>query len=128
MSGLSGYIVYIDGFKCERPDEEFTEEQLETEIPSGDEIKLSDFQKITPEKLKNPDSIDEKDIMPTFYEKDEIHKMASQKATEKAQAEAEVRNQAWSTLYLENQKLTFIKEGTLLGRTITDFELIEGKE
>ena len=127
MSGLSGYIVYIDGFKCERPDEEFTEEQLETEIPSGDEIKLSDFQKITPEKLKNPDSIDEKDIMPTFYEKDEIHKMASQKATEKAQAEAEVRNQAWSTLYLENQKLTFIKEGTLLGRTRTDFELIEGK-
>ena len=129
MAGISGHIVYIDGFKCEKPDEEFTEEQLENKIPNKDkqseqEITLESFKKVTSSDLQGTDLPDVDKIMPTLYEKDETYKMASKKATEKAQAEAEVKNQASSTLYLESEDLIFIKEGTLLGRTITDYELI----
>ena len=135
IAGLSGYVVYIDGFKCEKPDEDFTEEQLESKIPNeGKEeeqkLTIEDFQKITEGDLSGTDLPDEEKVMPSHYEKDVTHKMASKKATEKAKAEAQVKSEASSTICIDidGEKLTFIKEGTLLGRTITDFELIEGKD
>ena len=46
-----------------------------------------------------------------------------EKATEKLEATAAVKEEACSTMYVDD--LIFIKEGTVLGRTITDFQLIE---
>ena len=134
MGGISGYVVYIDGFKCEKPDEDFTEEQYETEIPNAGknkadvEITKESFKKVKPSDLQVTEPLEEDKVMPSLYEQDETHKMASKKATEKAQAEVAVKGQANSTIYLEDEDLIFIKEGTLLGRTITDFELIESSE
>ncbi len=126
--GISGYVVYIDGFECYKPDEEFTEEQLETEAPSKDDklkITLDNFKKVTPSNVEQTaeDDSEDKLEMDSLYEKDETHKMASKKATEKLEATAAVKEEACSTMYVDD--LIFIKEGTVLGRTITDFQLIE---
>ena len=64
IAGLSGYVVYIDGFKCEKPDEEFSEEKLETESPnkgkeSEQEITLETFKEVKPEDLAGTDLTDE---------------------------------------------------------------------
>lgn len=124
--GISGYVVYIDGFECYKPDEEFTEEQLETEAPSkSDDLKitLDSFKQIT---TSNIEDADEDTKMDSMYKKDETHKMASKKATEKLKASASVKEQSSSTMFVDN--LIFIKEGTVLGRTITDYQLIESPE
>ncbi len=126
--GISGYVVYIDGFECYKPDTEFTEEQLETESPSKDDtlkISLDDFKKVTPSNVEQTveDDSDDPLAMDSLYEKDETHKMASKKATEKLEAISAVKEEACSTMYVDD--LIFIKEGTVLGRTITDFQLIE---
>lgn len=128
--GISGYVVYIDGFECYKPDENFTEEQFETESPSKDsdlKINLEDFKQITSNELQGTEPPSEDKVMPSLYEKDEIHKMPSKKATEKLKATADVKEQANSTISLSagGKELIFIKEGTLLGRTITDYQLIE---
>lgn len=125
--GISGYVVYIDGFECYKPDENFTDEQLETESPSKDSelaITLDSFKKITSSNIEEPD---ENDVMKSLYEKDETHKMASKRATEKLKATTKVKDEANSTICLDvdGKPLIFIKEGTLIGRTITDYQLIE---
>lgn len=126
LGGIAGYVVYIDGFKCEFPDEEFTEEQLATEIPSGEEITLDTFKQVTASTLNTTDPLEDDVKVPSQYEKDQTHKMASKKATDKLLATAEVKNQANSTIYVNSggEDLIFIKEGTVIGRTITDRELI----
>lgn len=124
--GISGYVVYIDGFECYKPDKEFTEDQLETESPSkDDELKLTldDFKTTTVGNVGEETEGEENPKIESLYEKDEVHKMASKKATEKLKATAKVKEEASSTMYVDN--LIFIKEGTVLGRTITDFQLIE---
>lgn len=126
VGGISGYVVYMDGFKCEFPDEEFTEENLATEIPSGEEITLDTFKQVTASTLDTTDPLEDDVKVPSQYEKDQTHKMASKKATDKLLATAEVKAQANSTIYVNSggEDLIFIKEGTVIGRTITDRELI----
>ena len=122
--GIAGNIIYIDGFKCELPDEEFDiEAQGKTESPSGEEITMSTFEGITTSIFDGSGNIPEDaEVLNSLYETDDISKMASKKATEKLNAEAQVKTDAISSLYVNG--LRVIKEGTVIGRTITDRELI----
>ena len=70
-------------------------------------------------------------ILPSLYKSPTDYKMASQKATDKLNAELAVKNEASSSICIPNVKIEketkdviFIKEGTILGRTMTDRELV----
>lgn len=125
-TGIAGYVVYIDGFKRELPDEEFEEENLGKEKPQGEEIKKSDYKKIKSNDLQITEPLDDDNKIDSLYKKDEVHNMPSKKATEKLKATASVKEQANSTICVKDggKDLVFIKEGTVLGRTLTDYELI----
>ncbi len=129
-AGISGYVVYIDGFKCEKPDEEFdntNRQKLESESPSGDPIdKEETFEETTLYNLfdTNGKVKNQEILLDSLYEKDEEYKLASKKATENLKAENLVKEEAVSSVYLPEEDLIFIKEGTVLGRTLTDYELI----
>ena len=129
-AGISGYVVYIDGFVAETPDDSifFDEEsgddpeEMWKENPSGTKLEMSDF-KVSPASLEDyPD-----DAPQSYYEIDETFKVASKKATEKNEAVAAVKEMAAPavTVNFDGEELMFIKEGTVLGRTMTDKELIE---
>ena len=149
-AGIAGHIVYIDGFKCEYPDEEYPQGNTgqdsgtsgETEsvksdfIPEGESISLDTFKDYTDVE----DSISSEDgVSLSLYEPDEEYKMASKKATDRLNAETKVKEEAAPIFYTGNKvkiQLTengtpisydgiFIKEGTVIGRTVTDKELID---
>lgn len=122
--GIAGNVIYVEGFKAETTDKEFDmENELETASPEGEEIKIEDFEKITPNSFENGKiNVDAEDIPESLYEREKDHKLASKKATEKLKAENTVKENAISSLYVNGLKV--IKEGTVLGRTITDRELI----
>ena len=118
--GIAGYTVYIDGFVCELPDEGMREdENRASKIPSGDLININKFKEVTPGNL-NLDSDQQKD---TLYETPKEYKVASKSATEKLEAEEKAKEEASVSLYTND--LIFIKEGTVIGRTMTDKELLE---
>ena len=135
-AGIAGYVVYIDGFKLELPDEEFDnedKEQLKTQAPEGEEINLDTFKKTTLRSFNGKGNIKErKELNDSLFRKDVSYKMASQRATDKLKAENLVKYYAVPSLYLdgfeneneEEKDMIIIKEGTVLGRTITDYELI----
>ncbi len=129
--GIAGHVIYIDGFKCELPAEQTQSTEGQENEPNddepntltGEEIKSQYFEKVT---LSNFDAqgniIDEEQLLDSLYEKDEEFKMASKRATAKLNAENLVKDEAVSSLYIDGLKI--IKEGTVIGRTITDEELI----
>lgn len=138
-AGIAGYVVYIDGFVCEEPDEEFTEEDLKEKVPYQDnttakeeaKISLDRYKEITESVISSDNDEDKEKMLESYYKSPEEYKMASEKATKKLNAELEVKNQASSSIYIPNIKIDnetkdaiFIKEGTILGRTMTDRELI----
>ena len=140
--GIAGYTVYIDGFICELPDEELTENEGEDEgddisekIPNGEKLTLDSFKKITDGDLQGKDPLEEDEALDSKYEKDADYKMASKKATDKLNAESSIKEQANSSIYSSSAAVTtednidltgiYIKEGTVIGRTMTDKELIE---
>lgn len=121
--GIAGNVIYIEGFKAEMPDEEFDiEADAETKSPKGEEIKISDFEKVTMNNFSGGKISDSEDLLESLYEKDKDYKLASKKATEKLKAENILKETAISSLYVNGLKV--IKEGTIIGRTITDRELI----
>ena len=67
----------------------------------------------------------------TRYEAGEVYKLPSKKAMEKAEADLDIKAQASTAITVTasdgktSEELIFIKEGTVLGRTMTDRELIE---
>ena len=165
-AGIAGHILYIDGFKCEYPDEKTSldynnEEQSEIEyishdttstdssttnsnsgndfIPDGEDISIDTFKKITDGNFTDGNISNSEELLKSLYEKEDEYKMASKSATKKLNAESEVKNQAISSFYTgdsikiqltEDGKQTeydgiFIKEGTVIGRTMTDKELID---
>ena len=128
--GISGNIVYIEGFKCELPDEKFnneSEDDLENKIPDGEDLSFQSFQTITTNSFTNGKISSSVKIPESEYEKDDDYKLASKKATDKLNMENKIKNQAAPSLVI-NDGITIIKEGTVLGRTITDKELLESPE
>ena len=116
--GISGNIVYIDGFKCELPDEDFQKNQdmAAEEIPHGTALKLEDF-KVSINNLDNPG-----EKIQTLYEQAGEYKTASKKETERLNVEEEIKAGASPAVTING--IYFIKEGTVLGRTYTDKEVI----
>ena len=113
--GIAGNIVYIDGFRCETVDKGFHD--AEGVYPEGEAIELSNFQ-VSPDALGGED-----EYAKSKYKKDSKYHTVSKKVEDRINAEAKVKKEASPCVSANN--LTFIKEGTILGRTITDRELIE---
>ena len=135
--GIAGHVIYIDGFICENPYANTLIKNSQDSLEEIAKMEYSDFKEATT-KLHFENEKKEYKGTPIHskYEPDEEYKLASNKATEKLKAETQVKAMAMSTMYIEaegidenNQsimeELCFIKEGTLLGRTMTDKELIE---
>ena len=122
--GISGYVIYIDGFKCELPDENIdpTAEDIAEQIPDGKDLTYDSFKKITESKIEDGD-----ELIQTKYEPDEEYKTASQEINDKLNAEITVKTEASPTIYtkIDGEEFVFIKEGTVIGRTYTDKELVE---
>ena len=145
-AGIAGYIIYIDGFICEKPDT--TLKDVATEIPYNgnpkEEYKLTmdSYKKVTPTNYMTEIEYLDGSMKPFLdgsiqleskYIEDRNYNTASLSASNKLKAEAMVKCKASSSMYIENVKkedgknedIIFIKEGTILGRTMTDKELIE---
>ena len=120
---ISGYTIYIDGFKCELPDEEFMDTNDdgsvadETTIPKGKELTLDSF-RISPDKIS-----DENELIQSQYEMPDNYKLASKKASEKLNVEELIKADAYPVMEIED--VIYIKEGTVIGRTFTDKEVVE---
>ena len=135
--GIAGNVIYIDGFVTEKPatDMENSDPDAGTEMceqePDGVDLELSDFA-IAETSLDllvptDEESEDEDTLPESLYEKEEAYKMASKKAYETAKSEVDLRNLAAPAVAInigEEDEMIFIKEGTVLGRTMTDKELI----
>ena len=137
-TGIAGNIVYIDGFVLEKPDENLPvsyEEvkemdiEMEKELPKGEKLSLKSYD-ISPSSISG--KTENKNAPPSRYEAGEVYKLPSKKAMEEAEADLDIKAQASTALAVNakdssgnSEKLYFIKEGTVLGRTMTDKELIE---
>ena len=130
--GIAGNVIYIDGFIPEKPDEDLpsgkkaAEEEgidMENELPEGTKIEFSHY-KVAPSALETQDETDEKTPI-SMYESEEVYKLASKKATNKAESIEDLKTIASTAVYLDDDDIVFIKEGTVLGRTMTDKELFE---
>ena len=156
--GIAGYIIYIDGFVCEMPDKSLTNnEAVAGKIPyEGNDEGKKNARISTDEatsslvgysyKTVTPDNFSTKKIqLKSEYREDDAYKTASEKATNKYKAEIKVKYKASHSMYLSEEvskkpivdergntvgyePIIFIKEGTVLGRTMTDKELLEAKE
>ena len=133
--GIAGYILYIDGFKCELPDISFIDSDEDDDLsdesgnPKGELLNFNDFE-ISTDKI----GADNKKII-SQYEMPDSYKLASEKATIKLNVEETIKSDAYYSMVIKNPKtyeplkdlenLIFIKEGTVLGRTYTNKELVE---
>ena len=138
--GIAGNVVYIDGFVCEMPgssseegEEDGEEPDTSSGIPEGGTALTLDSFKVSENEIKSSsdedgDSGEEEEVPKSMYEKDDEYKLASKKASDKLNAETEIKDAASTGLTVkdnEGKDLIVIKEGTVIGRTMTDKELIE---
>ena len=135
--GIAGYVLYIDGFVTEKPDTSINGEdaneadKIAEKLPAGTKITMQDFA-VDASKLKDPADEDPEEKKETaepesLYEVSEVYKMASSKAFETAKSEMDLRDLASPSVSVntkEDGELIFIKEGTILGRTMTDKEVV----
>ena len=114
--GISGNIIYIDGFICQDVDESV--EDLEEEIPNGEPISFKDF---------DVDVDDEENQRLSLYEAEKKRRYIQKDFTERIEAENIIKKDAAPSMKISDngKDLIFIKEGTVLGRTMSDKELLE---
>ena len=119
VGGISGNIIYLDGFVCQDVDENIGEDDIESKIPEGEPITKEDFMKTD---LEDKDS-----LRKSAYSSDGDYKSISKEQTELIKAENKVKKSAASSYMINDngKNLIYIKEGTVLGRTMTDKELLE---
>ncbi len=144
-AGIAGNIVIVDGFVCESPDEKLVD--ITKNIPYENDLARKNASKITIEKndkgigYKNitPSNLENPTIqLPSQYIEDEYYDLNSEKAMSKNKAEVMIKYLAAHSIYIEDvydeigktniSPLIFIKEGTILGRTMTDKELLESSD
>ena len=133
--GIAGYFVYIDGFKCELPDTSFIDSDDDKDLndesgnPSGKALTFDTFKNV------GTNVTADNELIQSLYVAEAAYNMASKKATEKLNVEETIKIDSYPVLTISNpksyeplnslEKLVFIKEGTVLGRTFTDKELVE---
>ena len=118
-TGIEGYILVIDGFVCEEPDSSLMGSKIFGKTPTkGVPITMDSYKQNKPTGEQ----------MPTVYTKGKVKQLANVTAKDKLKAEDMVKEAARSVYYLADEDLIFIKEGTILGRTMTDDELRNGNE
>ena len=131
-AGIAGYIVYIDGFVPELPDTSLKYvDNINKNIPYEDDIEakaeakltIENYRKITPSNFTDNDS-----QLQSCYIEDEEYKTISTEYENKLKAETRIKAKASRTMYLADDDIIYIKEGTVLGRTMTDKELLESEE
>ena len=110
---LGGYVIYIDGFECELPNPEYNPEEG-TGDPSGTELSMEYFK-------EHADDYEE-----SLYEPDTIYQLSSIDTTARLKAEEEVKTNTKPIVVTEDGTV-FIKEGTVIGRTRTDKEVVEAR-
>ena len=147
--GIAGNILYIDGFVCEYPDQNYPtgskDDKTESKnskfdfTPKGTAITINDFKNITKGNISKDNKTNEKGDKLSEYIKDNEYKLASKKVTDRLNAETKIKEDTSPTFFTggpitiklnENSGEVsydgiFIKEGTVIGRTMTDYELIE---
>ncbi len=153
IGGISGYILYIDGFVCESPDELVSD--VTKEIPyktngivdqdrkdaariSTDDVtsnlKGLSYKQVTPNEIE-----DRSKQLPSKCIEPEIMTTSNTKINNKNEAETRAALRAANSIYLKDIKyeengeiktksVIYIKEGTILGRTMTDKELLEDSD
>ena len=120
---LGGYIIYMDGFECELPNPEYDPEDPGDTDPSGEEL--------TYEILMSKAATYEQ----SMYEPADIFQLSSTEATEKLKTEETIKANAQPLIkvsYTDPEDSTtkdclFIKEGTVIGRTLTDKEVVTAR-
>ena len=130
-AGIAGYIVTVEGFKPQLPDPDFDsndddhfddEEKLpfEGKDTSKYDLTLEDF-RVSLDKIKDPG-----DKIQTGYEIPEEYKVASEDANERLLVKEVMKVDAAYAMEVAygDKPAIFIKEGTVLGRTYTDREVI----
>ena len=114
--GIAGNIIYVDGFRCETEDIGFRYRTDEV-YPQGDPIDKS-YYDVSPDDLG-----DKSENKKSKYTKEKRFYSSSKKEESRKNAESKVKKEA--SPCVGTNGLIFIKEGTVLGRTVTDKELIE---
>ena len=116
--GISGYVIFIDGFAPELPGLLTKDGTVKTE----QELSMDYFI----EKALNKDS-DENYVkeINTKYRSDSSYGSISENITNKISAEGTVKSDANPAVYLKlgEDEVLLIKEGTIIGRTYTNTEL-----
>lgn len=140
-AGIAGYVIYIDGFKCELPNANSEKENDGSEGSSDTTSNVTSEQpsvELTMDYLKEKAAIGgesnfkEGEYTETRYEPDPTYKLISEAIEEKQKAEVEAKNIAVPLYKFAGQideeykdDWILIKEGTVLGRTMTNKELVE---
>ena len=131
--GISGFTIYMDGFVCELPDLEPKADEsdptqiagdISTLIPHGEKLTFETFksQSLSDSTLEKQKK-DKDSLIKSKYEVEEKRKLSNKSETEKYKAELKVRDEAAYVANVNNK--VFIKAGTVIGRTMTDKELID---
>ena len=121
--GLEGFVIYIDGFVCELPEEtdidreKAKDEDLAKTKYDGEDLTFDIFKEQTLEKLRNGE-LDER--IQTQYEKEDKIQLASKSETDRINTERSCKDAAFPVVTAND--FVFIKEGTIIGRTMSDIE------
>ena len=142
-AGIAGYVIFIDGFIAEKPDKDLSDvtSKLPYEDISDDERDQyrftieDDSSKISFRSVTENNFTDEDTQLESSYVRDKDNKLISISKTNKEVAENTVKENASTTMYISKEKssykpdedLIYIKEGTIIGRTMTDKELLEAE-
>jgi hypothetical protein len=123
--GIAGYTVIIDGFVCEEPDPSLIGSNYTGKTPvKGTPMSVSNFK--SNYRFRNG-YVYTDPTLTSLYKVDDNNQLASVEATDKLKAENIIKRDAIEHIYFgESDKYLsgiFIKEGTVLGRTMTDEEL-----
>ena len=124
--GIAGFVIYMDGFVCELPEEVEPPEDAKNEKDAkkdnyktffhGEELTFEDFKKASIGNLTD----DTETKIASNYSADDAHQFSSKKVTERVAAESSAKQSAFTSFTAGNY--CFIKEGTVLGRTMSDIE------
>lgn len=123
--GVEGNIIFIDGFKCELPVEGGGEEKKEDDKKDDTGApKILDGEDINKDYFENNVNNDEFDKV--LYEKEERFNLSSVDATNKLNNENDIKAEADPIIKVGDKLL--IKEGTIIGRTMTNDEVMAERE